>query len=257
MGARESYAPGTFSWAELVTGDADAAKAFYRELLGWTYDDQPAGEDATYTMAGRDGREVAGLFADPSQPPHWNSYVTVERADEAAERAASLGGTVVAPAFDVMDAGRMAVIQDPPGAFVMAWEAGRHPGARLVNAPGALTWNDLTTHDLEAAKRFYADWLGWEYEEMPDSGGYHVIRNGGRSNGGMMPARPEMGDVPSHWMPYFGVEDLDAALAQVPGLGGRVMAGRMEMPGGSIAVLSDPQGAVLALWHGGYDDDPA
>jgi predicted enzyme related to lactoylglutathione lyase len=257
MGDRETYAPGTFSWAELVTSDADAAKAFYRDLFGWDYDEQPAGPDATYTMVTRQGREVAGLFADPSQPPHWNSYVTVERADDAAERAASLGATVVAPPFDVMDAGRMAVVQDPSGAFLCIWEAGRHPGARLVNTPGSLTWNDLTTRDAEAAKRFYGSWLGWEIEELPAAGGYSVIRNGGRSNGGMLPWRSEMGDVPSSWTPYFGIEDLDAALARIPELGGRVLNGPAQMPAGSIAIVADPQGAVFALWSGDYDPDPA
>jgi predicted enzyme related to lactoylglutathione lyase len=255
MAERESYEPGTFSWAELVTSDAEAAKGFYRQLFGWEYDDRPAGEDVVYTMVRKDGREVAGLFADADQPPHWNSYVTVTSADEAAERAAGLGATVVAPAFDVMDAGRMAVVQDPTGAFVAVWEAREHPGARLVNTPGSMTWNDLTTRDMDAAKRFYGEWLGWSAEEIEGGGGYHVIRNGDRANGGMMPWRPEMGeDVPSNWMPYFGIEDLDAAMTRVPELGGQVLAGPMRMPAGSIAVFADPQGAVFALWSGQYED---
>jgi len=255
MGERESYAPGTFSWVELVTSDADAAKAFYGALFGWDFDDQPAG-DAVYTMVSKDGREVAGLFADQEQPPHWNNYITVSSVDGAAEQAASLGATVVAPPFDVMDAGRMAVIEDPSGAFVAVWQAGQHPGARLVNAPGSLAWNDLITRDLEAAKRFYTEWMGWTLEEMPQSGGYHVIRNGDRSNGGMQPFRPGMPDgVPSHWMPYFATEDLDAALARVPDLGGQVVAPRMDLPGGSFAVFTDPRGAVFAaLSSDSYDD---
>jgi predicted enzyme related to lactoylglutathione lyase len=255
MGERENYTPGTFSWAELVTSDAGAAKAFYGALFGWAFDDQPAGEAGIYTMARSDGREVAGVFADAQQPPHWNSYVTVASADDAAERAAALGATVVAPPFDVLDAGRMAVVQDPAGAFVCVWEARRHPGARLVNTPGSLTWNDLTTRDVEGAKRFYGEWLGWTIEEIPEAGGYSVIRNGGRPNGGVMPWRPEMGeDVPSNWMPYFGIDDVDAAASRVPELGGQLLAGPMRMPAGSIAVFADPQGAVFALWSGDYED---
>jgi uncharacterized protein len=256
MAERESYAPGTFSWVELVTSDAGAAKAFYGELFGWKYDDQPAGEAGVYTMVSKDGREVAGLFEDPQQPPHWNNYVTVSSADEAAEKAQSLGAKVAAPAFDVMDAGRMAVVEDPAGAFIAVWQAGSHPGARLVNAPDSLAWNDLITRDLDAAKRFYTEWMGWTLEEMPGSGGYHVIRNGERSNGGMQPFRPGMpDDVPSHWMPYFGTEDLDSLLARIPELGGRVLVGRMDLPAGSFAVFTDPQGAVFAaLWSDQYDD---
>jgi uncharacterized protein len=155
-----------------------------------------------------------------------------------------------------MDAGRMAVIEDPAGAFVAVWQAGRHPGARLVNAPGSLAWNDLVTRDLDAAKRFYTEWMGWTLQEMPDSGGYHVIRNGERSNGGMQPFRPGMPEgVPSHWMPYFGIDDLDATLTRVPELGGQVVAPRMDLPGGSIAVFTDPQRAVFAaLSSDSYDD---
>jgi predicted enzyme related to lactoylglutathione lyase len=255
MGERESYTPGTFSWAELVTSDAGAAKAFYGELFGWAFDDQPAGEAGVYTMARSDGREVAGMFADAQQPPHWNSYVTVASADDAAERAAALGATVVAPPFDVMEAGRMAVVQDPTGAFVAVWEARQHPGARLVNTPGSLTWNDLTTRDMEAAGRFYREWFGWTIEEIPGAGGYSVIRNDGRANGGVQPWRPEMGeDVPSNWMPYFGIEDVEAAVGRVPELGGQLLAGPIRMPTGSIAVFADPQGAVFALWSGEYED---
>ena len=255
MGERESYAPGTFSWVELVTSDAEAAKAFYGALFGWEFEDQPAGESAVYTMARKDGLEVAGLFADAQQPPHWNSYVTVASADEAAERAGELGARVIAAPIDVMDAGRMAVIQDPTGAFLSVWQPRAHAGARLVNAPGALTWNDLTTRDLHAAKQFYEDWMGWTITEVHDGGGYHLICLGKRSNGGMMPWRPDMGeDVPSNWMPYFGIDDINGALRRIPELGGRVLAGRMEMPSGSIAVFADPQGAVFALWSGDYDD---
>ena len=255
MGERESYAPGTFSWVELVTSDAGAAKAFYGALFGWEFDDQPAG-DAVYTMVSKDGREVAGLFADPQQPPHWNNYITVSSADEAAEKAGSLGAAVIAPPFNVMDAGRMAVLEDPTGAFVAIWQAGRHPGARLVNAPGSLAWNDLTTRDLEGAKRFYGEWLGWTFVEMPDSGGYHVIRNGERSNGGVQPFRPGMpADVPSNWMPYFGTDDLDAAIARVPEAGGWVVAGRLDLPRGSMAVFADPQGAVFAALSSDFYDD--
>ena len=88
MGERTSYAPGTFSWAELVTSDADAAKAFYTSLFGWSYDDRPIGADMIYSMAERDGKTVAALYASGEQPPHWNCYVTVASADETAAKVA-------------------------------------------------------------------------------------------------------------------------------------------------------------------------
>lgn len=255
MSERTSYAPGTFSWVDLATSDAGAAKAFYAGLFGWEYDDQPMGDGSFYSMATKDGKVVGALFGAPSEPPHWNCYVTVASADEAAGKAKGLGATVVAGPFDVFESGRMAVVQDPTGAFLSVWEARSHPGAARVNAPGAFTWNDLTTPDPEAAARFYGEWLGWTVEEIPESGGYRLIRNGDRTNGGMVPLTEAMGPIPPNWMPYFGaLEGLEAAIDRVRELGGAHHHGPVSVPQGSFAVVGDPQGAVFALWGGTYDD---
>ena len=87
MGERTSYPPGTFSWAELATSDADAAKAFYTSVFGWDYRDSPLPDGSVYSMATRDGGDVAALYETSEQPPHWNCYVTVASADESAARA--------------------------------------------------------------------------------------------------------------------------------------------------------------------------
>jgi predicted enzyme related to lactoylglutathione lyase len=255
MGKRTEYAPGTFSWAELATSDAPGAKAFYSQLFGWEYQDNPIGEGQVYSMAQRDGSSVAALFSS-EQPPHWNSYVTVASADASVARAAEEGGRVLAEPFDVLDVGRMAVITDPGGAALCLWEPRRNPGAALVNTPGALTWNDLLTPDPEAAARFYGALFGWTTLEMPDAGGYRVIRNGERSNGGMMPLdRERMGaDAPPAWVPYFGHEDVDRLAAEIDGRGGRLLTGPMRMAQGAIAWFADPQGAVFAVWTGAYED---
>ena len=254
MGERSSHPPGTFSWADLTTTDTESAKRFYATVLGWDYADLPAGEGRVYTMAHRDGHEVAAMGEDPAQLPHWNTYVTVDSADVSAERAGELGGTVVMPAFDVMDAGRMAVIQDPTGAMLCLWEPRGNIGARLVNAPGAMTWDDLVTTDIDAAERFYRELFGWTTSETPEAGGYRVIMNRSRSNGGMLPRRPEMGDMPSNWTPYFGVADLEEAQRLVTEAGGQVVAGPQAVPAGAFIVISDPQGAVCSLWAGEFDD---
>jgi predicted enzyme related to lactoylglutathione lyase len=255
MGERTSYAPGTFSWAELATSDAEAAKRFYTEVFGWTYDDQPIGDGEVYSMASRDGREVAALFSS-DQPPHWNCYVTVVSVEEATARAAEHGASVVAEPFDVMDVGRMSVIADPQGGALCLWEARSHIGASLVNTPGAMTWNDLITPDPAASARFYEALFGWETQEIPGAGGYRVIHNAGRANGGMMPLDPSrMGDgTPTAWMPYFGHEDVERFVGEVDGLGGQLFNGPVHMPQGTIAVLADPQGATFAVWTGAYED---
>lgn len=257
MAERTGYAPGTFSWVDLATTDPDAAKSFYGELLGWQAEDMPV-PGGYYSMQRVDGKDVAAIAGQPPAqreagvPPAWQSYVTVESADAAAERARQLGGTVHAGAFDVMEAGRMAVLQDPQGAFFMVWEPKGHNGARLVNAPGALCWNDLGSPDLDASADFYGKLFGWAFSEV--GGGqmrYLAIKNGEANNGGIREAQP--GEPPS-WLAYFAVEDLDRDVGRVGRLGGRVLAGPIDMGPARFVVAQDPQGAVFALYAGPLED---
>jgi uncharacterized protein len=254
MGERASHAPGTFCWADLTTTDQDAAKGFYGALFGWEAEDLPVDDETTYSMMRMDGKNVAAIAPQPPQqrdagvPPVWNSYVAVDSADATADKAKELGATVHAPPFDVMEAGRMAVIQDPQGAFFMAWQAKDNIGAQLVNAPGALTWNELASPDLDASAAFYKDLFGWEttsFEGGPMT--YLTIGIGDSNNGGMREARE---GEPPNWLVYFAVEDMDAALAKGEELGATKIAGPIEFQMGKIGVLQDPQGAVFALWAG-------
>jgi predicted enzyme related to lactoylglutathione lyase len=228
---------------------------FYSGLFGWSYDDVPMGDGQVYSLAVVDGRNVAALYGS-EQRPNWTCYVTVAAADDAAARAAELGGKVVSEPFDVFDAGRMAVLEDPQGAVVYVWEARGSIGAQLVNQPGALTWCDLLTGDPDAAAEFYAALFGWTTEEVPGAGGYRVIRNGERSNGGMMPLGLAglPAETPPSWVPYFGHADTARAVEQAGAAGGRVLAGPTQVPAGTFAVLGDPQGAVFAVLSGQYDD---
>jgi predicted enzyme related to lactoylglutathione lyase len=255
MGERTRYQPGTFCWTDLTTTDQAAAKAFYSGLFGWEAEDRPVGEGAVYSMMKVDGKDVAAISPQPPQqreagaPPVWNSYISVESADDAVERATALGGTVHAPAFDVMDVGRMAVIQDPQGAYVMVWQPRSHFGAALVNAPGALVWNELASPDLDASSAFYGGLFGWTLEPFENSPTpYLGIKNGGANNGGMRPLDPP--GMPPHWLVYFGIEDIDAGLAKATELGGEAIAGPIDIQMAKIAVVRDPQGAVFALYAG-------
>ena len=252
MGKRESYEPGTFSWADLATSDAEAAKEFYGEILGWQFQDMPAGDDGQiYSMGFIDDLPV-GAVNGSDQPPHWNSYVTVESVDETAKKASELGGIVFAEPFDVLDAGRMTVVQDPQGAIVCVWEPKEHIGAAIVNAHGALSWNDLMTSDVDAACEFYAGLFGWSYGEM--EGGYRVIKVGDRSNGGIMKLTEQMEGVPPHWNVYFGCEDLDERTARAQGMGAQIVVPPADMGEMRFCVISDPQGATFSLYSGPYED---
>ncbi len=254
MGERTSYAPGTFCWVDLNTDDQDASKAFYAGLLGWAYNDTPIGEGLHYSLAQVDGHDVAAITPMPpgTEVTHWNCYVSVEDVDATAARAGEHGATIVAEPFDVFDAGRMAIFADPQGAMLSIWQAKEHIGAGLVNAPGALSWNDLITPDLEASADFYRAVFGWTIEETPGSGGqYWSISNGERLNGGLMPMPP--GSHPA-WNLYFAVDDADAAVARAGELGGETVMGPMDIPNGTrLAVIRDPQGAVFSVGAGPMD----
>lgn len=259
MGERTQHTPGTFSWTDLNTTDQEAAKAFYGGLFGWQITDMPAGEGVMYSMAFMDGKPVAAISPQPQQqrdagaPPAWNSYLTVQDIDATAQRAGELGATVHAGPFDVLQAGRMAVVQDPQGAWFLLWQPGQHLGAGLVNAPGALVWNELGSPDPEASARFYGELLGWTTEPMQGSDmPYLVIKTAaGNSNGGIRPPMPP--GAPPFWLVYFATDDLDGALQKVSELGGRPFGGPVDIGMARIAVAADPQGAVFALYHGHLD----
>jgi uncharacterized protein len=258
MGERTQYAQGTFCWTDLTTTDQEAAKAFYGGLFGWEAQDMSVGEETYYSMMRLDGRDVAAIAPQPpfqreaGVPPVWNSYVSVESADAVAERAKELGGAMHAPPFDVMEAGRMAVIQDPQGAFFMAWEPRGHFGAQLVNAPGALVWNELNSPDLDSSTDFYSGLFGWTIVPFEGSAEpYLSIKNGKASNGGIRALTPP--EAPPYWLVYFGVEDIDEALPRVRELGGTALAGPIDIQMATIAVVKDPQGAVFALYAGALE----
>jgi predicted enzyme related to lactoylglutathione lyase len=206
MPERTEYAHGTPSWADVATTDTDGAKEFYGALFGWTFDDQeiPDSGGAVYSMAQRNGRDVAAVStlqqdqAKMGIPPHWNTYVTVTDVDAAVATASGAGGTVLAPAFDVMDAGRMAVLADPAGAVILVWQAKNHIGAGLVNEPGSLSWTELMAPGVQQATGFYKTMFGWDAEtHQMGPMEYTEFKLDGNSIAGAL--KPPMEGIPAHW----------------------------------------------------------
>jgi predicted enzyme related to lactoylglutathione lyase len=254
MGIRGRHEPGSFSWTDLSTPDAQASMAFYGGLFGWDFEENPIPDGGAYVVATLGGHRVAAMFETSERHPAWASYVTVEEVDATAARASELGANLIAEPFDVMDAGRMATIQDPTGAVFCVWEPRRSIGAELVNAPGALTLNQLNTSDPEAAARFYYRLFGWRVEQAPGTNTpYFGIYLGERLNGGLTELPPGS-PAPSHWLVYFGFDHLDAAVSQLDGTDAAIMVPPQEVPGGRILVAQDPQGAFFALVEGRFDD---
>jgi predicted enzyme related to lactoylglutathione lyase len=243
LAERTEYKPGTFSWVDLTTPDQDAAKAFYSALLGWEANDIAIGDGVFYSMMTLAGKRVAAISPQPSQqrdagaPPAWNSYITVADADAASERAKELGGTVHAPAWDVMDAGRMAVIQDPQGAYFAVWQPRGTHGAELVTEVGAFVWNELATTDVDGAGAFYGELFGWTLTPVDFAPQRYLV----------------IGPQPAFWLVYFGVADIDRGIAKVEELGGRKYSGPIELPMAKIAIVGDAQGAVFALYSGTFE----
>jgi predicted enzyme related to lactoylglutathione lyase len=153
--------------------------------------------------------------------------------------------------FDVLDAGRVAAISDPTGAIVSLWQPRSRIGATLVNDVGALCWNELATTDVERAKAFFGELLGWQYE--PDESGYASIKNGGRLNGGIRRQTEQERGIPPNWLPYFAVENTDDATRHAEHLGGRTISPATEIHIGRIAVIADPQGAAFVVFEGETD----
>jgi uncharacterized protein len=249
----DRYAPGTFCWTDLGTPDAPAATRFYSALFGWTAEDRPMGPDAFYTMFHLDGRPVAALYpqeeAAPQGPPHWLSYVAVDNANEAAARTKALGGIVLMEPFDVLDVGRMTMVQDPTGAVVALWEARRHAGASVIGEAGAMCWNELGTTDIRRAGEFYSSLLGWSADTRPMGNfSYTTFTADGATRGGMMTIAPSWGPVPPHWLVYFAVGNCEGTVAHCQSLSGSVRVPPTDIPEvGRFAVLADPQGAVFAV----------
>ena len=249
------YAPGTFCWVELATTDGEAAKKFYTELFGWSSNDSPIGPGMVYTMLKQDGKDVGALYQMPSEmtshgiPPNWLSYASVANADESAAKAKELGATLMKEPFDVMDVGRMAVVQDPTGAVFALWQAGTNKGAAVVNVPNSFCWNELATPDTAKAGDFYTGLFGWgkKVQEMGPMT-YTSFMNGERPAGGMYEPSPEMGNIPPNWLVYFAVDDTDAMLKKATELGATTIAPAMDIPDtGRFAILQDPQGAAFAI----------
>jgi predicted enzyme related to lactoylglutathione lyase len=247
------HEPGTFCWVELGTSDGEAAKKFYTSLFGWTVNEYPMGEGGTYTMLLKNGKEAGALYPlGPEQkgvPPHWGSYVAVDSADDAAVQAKKLGATVILEPFDVMQHGRMAVVQDPTGAVFSLWQPNEHRGAQVVNEPGAFCWNELYTTDPKKAADFYMGLFGWtKNARHMDFGEYVIFEKGGTMKAGMMKTPSEWGPIPPHWLVYFAVDDCDATVAEAKPLGAKAVVEPFDVENvGRMSILADPQGAGFAI----------
>jgi predicted enzyme related to lactoylglutathione lyase len=270
---RDGYIPGVPCWIDTSQPDPQAAVAFYGGLFGWEFEDvMPAGAPGIYLIGRLRGGDVAAVGSQSEGDPArvaWKTYLWIESADLAVARVTGAGGRVVTEPFDVMDAGRMAVCADPEGAVFCLWEPKAHRGAKVVNEPGSLNFNDLHTRDVERAKAFYNEVFGWETLEigpgatawrLPGYGDFLEQRDPGLRErlaefggpGGfedvvatLVPIGEDQPDVPPHWGVTFAVEDADATAARAAELGGTVAVPAFDAAWVRMTVIADPQGATF------------
>lgn len=246
MGTPTKTAIGRFTWHDLSSTDVDTSKRFYAELLGWKVETWKPGE-MDYPMISANGTYHGGFGeAQDGAPSHWIGHVAVEDVDASAERAKAVGGTVVSDPMDIPGVGRFAIIRDPQGAFVSAYQS---EGGDPQLPEGVFIWDDLLTTDVEDAKRFYAELFGWnasDYEMGAGSDAYTVFQTGETSVAGCM--KPREQGIPAHWYPYLATDDVDATVAKAKELGAQVYLEPTSMETvGRFAVLGDPSGATFGL----------
>lgn len=251
---------GQFVWYDLMTTDVEAAKRFYSSLAGWStelFDKSPP--QNPYTLWKHEGSAIGGVVGLTSEqrargiPPHWMPSVQVNNVDSTLRQAESLGGKTVVPPMDVPDTGRYAIIQDPQGAMIAIFTPKSGPMATAFDGTprvGRVSWHELTTTDYKKAFDFYRQLFGWAKTSELDMGGgnmYFMYGMTGKMFGGMYNRPPNMASVPPFWLNYIFVKDLNKSLDSATRAGAKVVNGPMDVSGGKIVVLADPQGAAIAL----------
>lgn len=238
---------GTFVWHDHRSGDPEKAQSFYSKLLGWETEVFEAGE-IVYPMIKVNGTTHGGF--GPSQgggPSSWLGHIGVDDVDEAVQRAEAAGGSIMGEPMDIPDVGRMAVIQDPQGAVLSVYASASDD---WTPSEGVFVWDELHTTDIDGAKRFYAELIGWSARDMDMGGGmtYAIFESGGTDRAGGMNI-PEGRQIPPNWLPYVYTDDVDATCVKAEELGAQKMMGPDDVPGvGRIAVLTDPTGAAFGLF---------
>jgi len=241
------------TWVDLSTSDAAAARDFYSKVFGWNIEVNPDPQYGGYGMAKVGGKQVAGIGPKMSAeaPTAWSVYIATDDADSLAKKVQAAGGKVVAPPFDVGDQGRMAALQDPSGAVISVWQARAMRTPMPVGEVNTFGWAELNSRGVDKAIPFYQEVFGWtpKTNEMgPDAPPYTEFQLQGESIAGgqemnkMVPAQ-----VPSYWLVYFEVGDVDTSFKTATQAGAREMVAPMDFPGGRFAILSDPQGAAFGL----------
>ena len=246
-------------WFDLATHDPQGAKAFYTSLFGWEWADVPMSGGNTYHMAIRGDANIAGMNAetgDDTANQVWNNHVYVSDAEETAKRIEANGGRVLSGPNNADGWGVTARVATPEGAVFGLWQSLMGYGANIFAEPGAVCWIEYHTHDLDAATGFYAEVFGSGFDTITipaeDGSGpdftLTMLSIGGEQMSCAFAQLPDK-SLPASWATYFMVEDIHASVAKAQSLGAGISMGVIDVPPGSLAALTDPQGVRFSLWQ--------
>jgi hypothetical protein len=261
MSERDHYPAGVPCWVDTGQPDVDQALDFYGAVFGWEFvgpGPMPGDPPGRYFVARTGGKDVAGVRTQMADTPTvWNTYVSVTNVDATARSATERGGSVLVAPFDAPPAGRVAVLADPAGAVICAWEPGDRQGAQRINEPSAWSMSRLNTTDTDGARSFYGAVFGWESEPLPMGEQTGTLFRVPGYVGGE-PEQPVPRDsvavmidaergTPPHWSVDFWIDDANAAVQRAVAAGGAALAEPFDIPMFRTAVLRDPQGAVFTI----------
>jgi predicted enzyme related to lactoylglutathione lyase len=250
--ASDGVEPGRFVWRDLLTKDVAAARRFYGELFGWRFENTKRG-DRPYVLARSGSMPIAGIvdISDMAEAgSQWLSFLSVADVDKSVALVQAERGKVLIEPRDLPLA-RVAIVTDPQGAPIGLAKFRRgvpEPDPSKLSQ-NEFFWQEYLARDAAQALAFYKRLAGYEsvLQESKLEVDYHVLRTT-RGRAGLFQLPPKSVDVQPNWLPYLLVSDPAAAAGRVAALGGTVvLPAAPERRNGTLVVISDPSGAVVAL----------
>jgi uncharacterized protein len=230
---------------DLRTTDPDAARIFYAEVVGLDFTEAPPSTEPSPIGVWLLHEQARARGARP----HWLGHIGVTDIEATVARLVEGGSERLGPTVQAQDGSRWSTLRDPLGALV----AMRHSGQRPNRTP--VGWHHLHTSDLERSWTTYSERFGWKQTETLDvpepAGGYRLFAwdEAGQSVGSMANSARAPGVHP-HWLFYFSVADLEAALAKTRAHGGNAPASATVLANGDrLAPCEDGQGAAFGLYQ--------
>ena len=270
MSSSSKHVQGTPVWWDLASRNVDATKAFYSGLLGWEWHDLMSSPEGVFSQAQLGDKVVGGVYTYsegmplPPEPFNWVNAFWVDDAEAAMNRAVEKGGSVIMPACDdPANGGKKSLLTTPEGAPFVVWSGEKGVENEAFWETGGVCWVEYYTRDVAELNEFIGHVFGSRYQRVDltrpptdheDAEGeieyeYHWLKVPGLEpdRGGMMEMDESWGDMPSHFMTYFRVEDCAASAAKAAELGGEVCVPPTEIPPGWFSVINDPHGATFSI----------